>query len=94
VESCSELDTQSLIVRFLSPAQGLVSHDEDEGVFEEDAVAPVCSLPEEKLELLPMDMLPVELPPLKLSFSEESFLLASRSAAATSILSLYSSLWF
>ena len=29
--------------RFLSPAQGLVSHDEDEGVFEEDAdVAPVC----------------------------------------------------
>ena len=27
--------------RFLSPAQGLVSH-EDEGVFEEDAVAPVC----------------------------------------------------
>jgi len=93
VESCSELDTQSLIVRFLSPAQGLVSHDEDEGVFEEDAVAPV-SLPEEKLELLPMDMLPVELPPLKLSFSEESFLLASRSAAATSILSVFSSLWF
>ena len=28
--------------RFLSPAQGLASHEEDEGVFEEDAVAPVC----------------------------------------------------
>ena len=52
------------------------------------------SLPDEKLELLPMDMLPVELPPLKLSFSEESFLLASRSAAATSMLSIFSSLWF
>jgi len=91
VESFSELDTQSLIVRFLSPAQGFASHD-DEGVFEDDAVAPVCSFPDEKLELLPMDMLPVELPPLKLSFSEESFLLASRSAAATSILSLFCSL--
>ena len=52
------------------------------------------SFPDEKLELLPMDMLPVELPPLKLSFSEESFLLASRSAAATSILSLFASLWW
>ena len=52
------------------------------------------SLPDEKLELLPMDMLPVELPPLKLSFSVESFLLASRSAAATSILFLVYSLWF
>ena len=27
--------------RFLSPAQGFASHD-DEGVFEDDAVAPVC----------------------------------------------------
>ena len=93
--------------RFLSPAQGLLSQDDD-AVFE-DAVAPVwrkkctllrennrvaryTSLPEEKLELLPMDMLPVELPFLKLSlFSSESLLLASRSAAATSI--LYSYFW-
>ena len=48
------------------------------------------SLPEEKLEVLPMDMLPVELPFLKLSlFSSESLLLASSSAAATSILFYY-----
>lgn len=87
VDTFSVLDTQSLIVRFRSPAQGLLSHDDD-AVFE-DAVAPV-SLPEEKLELLPMDMFPVELPFLKLSlFSSDSLLLASRSAAATSI--LYSS---
>lgn len=87
VDTFSVLDTQSLIVRFLSPAQGLLSQDDD-AVFE-DAVAPV-SLPEEKLELLPMDMLPVELPFLKLSlFSSESLLLASRRAAATSILYSY-----
>ena len=82
--------------RFLSPLQGLLSHDD---VVFEDAVAPVCckisllreniriarhtSLPEEKLELLPMDMFPVELPSLKRSGFSESLLLASRSAAAT-----------
>ena len=87
--------------RFLSPPQGLASHDD---VVFEDAVAPVCyknasdceycekterhtSFPDEKLELLPMDTFPVEFPPFILfSFSVDSFLLASRSAAATSIL--------
>jgi len=83
VEILSELLTQSLIVLFLSPPQGLLSHEEDAvelpvvGAFN----LSVTPMLEAKLVLLPTDKLPVE-EEISLSLI---FRLASNNAAATSI---------
>jgi len=89
VDNFSELETQSLIVRCLDPSHGFDNH-EDVG----DFVVDICcclswnSVFEAQLDPLPMETLPADEPNDLLLSLSESFLLASRRAAATSMVAL------